>query len=39
MVVAGLRFDTSMTPGNGPGWSQSMRSTPGRFIAVHPPGF
>jgi hypothetical protein len=39
MVVAGLRFDTSMTPGNGPGWSASMRSTPGRFTAVHPVGY
>lgn len=36
LIVAGLRFDTSMTPGNGPGWSKSMRSTPGRFIARHP---
>jgi hypothetical protein len=39
MVVAGLRFDTSMTPGDGPGWSRSMRSTPGRFIARHPGRF
>jgi hypothetical protein len=39
MVVAGLRFDTSMTPGNGPGWSTSMRSTSGSFIARHPAGF
>lgn len=39
MVVAGLRFDTSMTPGNGPGWSTSMRSTSGTFIARHPVGF
>ncbi len=23
---AGLRFDTSMTPGSGPGWSDEMRS-------------
>jgi hypothetical protein len=36
MVVAGLRFDTSMTPGDGPGWSRSMRSTPGSFTARHP---
>ncbi|MCB0827528.1 MAG: hypothetical protein KDB62_01800 [Solirubrobacterales bacterium] len=36
MVVAGLRFDTSMTPGDGPGWSTSMRSTPGSFTARHP---
>lgn len=39
MVVAGLRFDTSMTPGNGPGWSTSMRSTSGRFVARSWPGF
>jgi len=39
MVVAGLRFDTSMTPGNGPGWSRSMRSTPGSFSARHPAPF
>lgn len=39
MVVAGLRFDTSMTPGDGPGWSRSMRSTPGRFAARHPARF
>jgi cell wall-associated NlpC family hydrolase len=38
MVVAGLRFDTSMTPGNGPGWSKSLRSTPGRFVARSPGG-
>ena len=25
MTVAGLRFDTSMTKGNGPGWSRQMR--------------
>jgi cell wall-associated NlpC family hydrolase len=36
MIVAGLRFDTSMTPGNGPGWSKSMRSTSGSFSARHP---
>ncbi|MDQ2622228.1 MAG: peptidoglycan endopeptidase [Actinomycetota bacterium] len=39
MIVAGLRFDTSMTPGNGPGWSKSKRSTPGRFIARHPGNY
>ena len=39
MVVAGLRFDTSMTPGDGPGWSTSMRSTPGSFTARSPKGF
>jgi hypothetical protein len=26
MKVAGLRFDTSMTAGSGPGWSKQMRS-------------
>ena len=35
MIVAGLRFDTSMTPGNGPGWSKTLRSTPGRFAVRH----
>lgn len=39
LVVAGLRFDTSMTPGDGPGWSTSMRSTSGRFVARSPKGF
>jgi cell wall-associated NlpC family hydrolase len=39
MVVAGLRFDTSLTPGDGPGWSKSMRSTSGRFIARHPRNY
>ncbi|MBK8294222.1 MAG: C40 family peptidase [Solirubrobacterales bacterium] len=39
MVVAGLRFDTSMTDGDGPGWSSSMRSTAGRFKARHPKGY
>jgi hypothetical protein len=31
MVVAGLRFDTSMVPGNGPGWSRKLRSTPEHY--------
>lgn len=39
MVVAGLRFDTSMTPGNGPGWSKKMRSTPENYKKRHPKGF
>jgi hypothetical protein len=39
MIVAGLRFDTSMTPGNGPGWSKSKRSTSGKFKVRHPKGF
>ena len=38
MVVAGLRFDTSMTGGNGPRWSSAMRSSSG-FTARHPDGF
>lgn len=38
MVVAGLRFDTSMTPGNGPGWSKSLTSTPEKYKARHPLG-
>jgi hypothetical protein len=29
MTVAGLRFDTSMTRGTGPGWSKHMRSGAG----------
>lgn len=29
MTVAGLRFDTSMTRGDGPGWSKQMRSSSG----------
>ncbi len=29
MKVAGLRFDTSMTAGAGPGWSKEMRSSSG----------
>jgi hypothetical protein len=29
LVIAGLRFDTSMTPGEGPGWSKEMRSSDG----------
>jgi hypothetical protein len=26
MVVAGLRFDTSQTAGNGPGWSKNIHA-------------
>jgi hypothetical protein len=37
-VIAGLRWDTSMTPGDGPGWSKVMRSRAG-FRARHPRGF
>ena len=29
LTVAGLRFDTSMTKGEGPGWSKQMRSSAG----------
>ena len=39
MVVAGLRFDTSMTPGDGPGWSRTMRSTPENYKVRHPKGY
>jgi hypothetical protein len=38
VVIAGLRFDTSMTGGNGPRWSTAMRSSSG-FTARHPDGF
>jgi len=38
MIVAGLRFDTSMTPGNGPGWSKTKRSLSGKFKVRHPRG-
>jgi hypothetical protein len=37
-VIAGLRWDTSMTPGDGPGWSTQMRSRQG-YVARHPAGF
>jgi hypothetical protein len=37
-VIAGLRWDTSMTPGDGPGWSKQMRSSAG-FVARHPAGY
>jgi hypothetical protein len=36
-VIAGLRWDTSMTEGNGPGWSKEMRSSSG-FKKTHPKG-
>jgi cell wall-associated NlpC family hydrolase len=36
-VIAGLRLDTSMTDGDGPGWSTEMRSSSG-YIARHPAG-
>ncbi len=37
-VIAGLRFDTSMTAGKGPGWSKEMRSSSG-FNTRHPKNF
>ncbi len=36
-VIAGLRLDTSMTVGDGPGWSTAMRSSSG-FVPRHPTG-
>ena len=36
-VVAGLRWDTSMTAGDGPGWSTEMRSARG-FVKKHYAG-
>ncbi len=36
-VIAGLRLDTSMTDGDGPGWSTEMRAS-GGFTARHPTG-
>jgi cell wall-associated NlpC family hydrolase len=37
-VIAGLRLDTSMTVGDGPGWSEQMRSAKGYSIR-HPARF
>jgi hypothetical protein len=37
-VIAGLRLDTSMTDGDGPGWSTEMRSSSG-YVVRHPTGF
>ena len=37
-VIAGLRLDTSMTVGDGPGWSSQMRSSSG-YAVRHPAGF
>jgi cell wall-associated NlpC family hydrolase len=36
-TIAGLRLDTSMVPGNGPGWSTRMRSSAG-YKSRHYPG-
>jgi cell wall-associated NlpC family hydrolase len=37
-VIAGLRLDTSMVPGSGPGWSKKMRSSAG-YRSRHPGRF
>jgi hypothetical protein len=37
-VIAGLRLDTSMTVGDGPGWSEQMRD-PSGFRIRHPARF
>jgi hypothetical protein len=37
MTIAGLRLDTSMVPGNGPGWSTHLRSGAG-YAVRHAPG-
>ena len=37
-VIAGLRLDTSMTAGDGPGWSKAMRNGSG-YTVRHPAGF
>lgn len=37
MTIAGLRLDTSMVSGNGPGWSTKMRSSAG-YSVRHAPG-
>lgn len=39
MIVAGLRFDTSMVKGDGPGWSKKKRSTPENYKKRHPKGY
>ena len=36
-VIAGLRLDTSMTAGDGPGWSKAMRNGSG-YTVRHPAG-
>jgi len=38
MYVAGLRFDTSQSGGNGPNWTTAPRSNAG-FIPRHPSGY
>jgi hypothetical protein len=37
MTIAGLRLDTSMVPGNGPGWSTHLRNNVG-YAVRHAPG-
>ena len=37
VVIAGLRFDTANTPGNGPGWSETGISKAG-YAVRHPTG-
>lgn len=37
VVIAGLRWDTSQTPGNGPGWSKAQLDQPG-YSVRHPRG-
>jgi len=39
LVVAGLRFDTANTAGDGPRWSKSLTSTSGSFSARHPGAY
>ena len=38
MTIAGLRLDTSMVPGDGPGWSRHLRSNAG-YRVRHPSRF
>ncbi len=38
MIVAGLRFDTAATAGNGPSWSKTLKGTSGTFKVRHPRG-
>ena len=38
VVIAGLRFDTSQTPGDGPGWSKTKLDQAG-YSVRHPAGF
>ena len=38
IVVAGLRFDTAMTKGDGPSWSRDLESTPESYKVRHPKG-